>query len=240
MGCTSWAARTLLLALALGLAGASSRAATFTDATLAAIASNVGSAVFTTPDAPGLTLTVVETTTATLAGSMLFDYEGLWLGSDGTGGRYTLSFNQPISSISLSFIALSNLGVGLTETLNAFVSSSTSTPSFISSDGSASFVAGTLSPLEEDSRGVITFTAVSAAFNSLRFDHLQPAHLQGIVLERVDVQLAPVPEPGSVWMWAGGLLALLARWRLSGSARDEREHRDARDASHVHPAGGVL
>lgn len=207
------------LMLAAGIAAGPADAASFIDSVLAATAPNVGTAVFTTSDAPGLQMTVTETSTATMTGSTLFDYEGLWLGSDGTGGRYTFAFNQPISSIAFSFIALTNLGPGLVETLNSFVSGSATTTTFSSSDGSATWSAGTLTPLDEDSRGLLTFTAVSAAFNTIRFDHLQPAQLQGLVLERVDVQLAPVPEPHAAWMFGLGLVALLARWRLEGMPR---------------------
>jgi PEP-CTERM motif len=30
----------------------------------------------------------------------------------------------------------------------------------------------------------------------------------------VDVQLSPVPEPGSLWVFALGLGAVLVRWRM--------------------------
>jgi PEP-CTERM motif len=210
----TWAAVVLATAGPIPVASA----ATFTDSLLAAIGSNVGTALFTTPDAPGLQMTVSETTTTTMTGSSLFDYEGLWLGSDGTGGRYTFSFNQPVYQISFSFIALTNLGAGLTETLNSFVASAAVTSSFTSPDLSATWSGTALTPQEEDSRGVLTFNVVTAALNSIRFDHLQPAQLQGLVLERVDVQLSPVPEPGSLWVFALGLGAVLVRWRLVNGA----------------------
>lgn len=208
---TPW--RATLAATALSCLATAAPAATFTDTVLAGIGNNVGNAVYTTPDAPGLQMTVVETTTATMTGSLLFDYEGLWLGSDGTGGRYTFSFNQPLTSISFSFIALTHLGPGLTETLNGFVGNVATNTTFSSVDSSATWSAGTLTPLEEDSRGVLTFNVTSAALSSIRFDHLQPGQLQGLVLERVEVQLAPVPEPGQLLLYSAGLVLLLARWR---------------------------
>lgn len=197
-------------------ATAQAQSASFIDSVLAAIGNNVASVVYTTAGAPGLQMTVSETSTATMTGSTLFDYEGLWLGSDGTGGRYTFAFNQPLTAISFSFIALTNFGPGLVETLNGFVSSTTTTASFSSSDSSSTWSAGTLTPLDEDSRGVLTFTAASTPFTSIRFDHNQPTQLQGFVVERVDVQLAPVPEPQAAWLFGLGLLGLLARWRLAG------------------------
>jgi hypothetical protein len=210
-----WAVAVSALALSCGLLAPSAQAATFVDTVLSNVLGNVGLASFTTPDTPGLVMTVTETSTATMTGSNLFDYEGLWLGSDGTGGRYTFSFNQPISSISFSFIALTALAGGPAETLNTFVSSAPTLSVFSSPDSSATWASGTLTPVEEDSRGVLTFTATAALFNSIRFDHLQGAQLQGFVLERVDVNLAPVPEPQAAWLFGAGLLALLARWRIN-------------------------
>ena len=188
-------------------------AATFIDTVLAAIPADSGSVVYTTPSAPGTTMTVVETGTATMTGSDLFEYEGLWLGSDGTGGRYTFSFNTPVSSISFAFIALTTFGGGLQETLAGFVTNTASTAVLSGTGGTATWNGSTLVPLEEDSRGVLTFTAtLPAGFSSIRFDHLQPDQLQGFIVERIDFTVAEVPEPAPAVLLAAGLLA--AVWRL--------------------------
>lgn len=186
-----------------------SPAASFSSTVLGALAANSGVANYTTPDAPGAVMTVLETGTATMTGSDLFGFEGLWLGSDGTGGRYGFSFNTPIQSIAFSFIALTDFGGGLAETLTSFVSSAATVPAFLSADGSASWNGITLSPLQEDSRALLTFsTSAPAGFSSIRFDHLQADQLQGVVIDRIDFTAATVPEPASVLMLAAGLLCL--------------------------------
>jgi PEP-CTERM motif len=214
----SCGARALALAtLLMTLSVAPAHALSFIDTVLAAIAPNSGSVVYTTPQAPGLTMTVVETSTATMQGSDLFGYEGLWLGSDGTGGRYSFSFNQPVRSISFWFIALTSFAGGPLETLTSFVPSASATAGFVSVDLSATWNGSTLTPLEEDSRGVLTFTSVGlAGFNSIRFDHLQPEQLQGFVIEQIDFTTAPVPEPAAALLFAAGLLGL---WQLRRQSR---------------------
>jgi hypothetical protein len=208
----SWPAAMAVAAGFLSLAPAA-HAVTLIDTTLAAIATNVGTATYTSPQAPGMTLTVQELGSATMMGSDLFEYEGLWLGADGTGGRYTFTFNTPVRAISFSFIALTAFAGGPLETLNSFVTSAASTSSFSSADLSASWSGGTLTPLDEDSRGVLTFTStLPAGFSSIRFDHLQPAQLQGLVIEQIDfTPAAAVPEPAAALLFAAGLFSL---WRL--------------------------
>lgn len=201
-------------AVAAALSAApSAQAASFIDTVLGNIPANSGSVSYTTPDAPGTTMTVVESGTSTMTGSDLFEYEGLWLGSDGTGGRYTFSFNTPISAISFSFIALTTFGGGLQETLAGFVTSTATTAVLSGAGGTATWNGSTLTPLEEDSRGVLTFTAtLPVGFSSIRFDHLQPAQLQGFIVERIDFTVTEVPEPAPAVLMAAGLLA--AMWRL--------------------------
>lgn len=198
------------LAGVLTLGAATAQAVTLTDVVLAAIPANSGSVNYTVPSAPGVVLNVVETGTATMLGSTLFEYEGLWIGADGTGGRYTLNFNQPVASLSLSFIALTSFAGGPVETLTTFVSSAATSTTFSSSDSSATWSGGVLTPLDEDSRGRLTFTSVLAAgFTSLRFDHVQGANLQGVVIEQIDYTLAAaVPEPATAFSLGAGLLLI--------------------------------
>ena len=221
----SWAGgRGALAAALLALTAVSAQAATFSDLILSILPPDSGTAVFTTPDAPGTVLTVQETTTQTMAGSDLFGYQGLWLGSDGTGGRYTFSFNTAIQSIALSFIGLTAFAPSPIETLGGFVSSAPSVGVLSAADGTLSWAAGVLTPLEEDSHGVLTFTAIGAAgFSSIRFDHVQPDQLQGFVIDRIEVALVAVPEPASALLWAAGLACVGAlMWRrrshLAGAA----------------------
>ncbi|HRD98709.1 MAG TPA: hypothetical protein PLA97_20190, partial [Rubrivivax sp.] len=199
----------------LALAGLSAQAATFSDLILSLLPPNSGTAVYTTPDAPGTVLTVQETSTQTMVGSDLFGYSGLWLGSDGTGGRYTFSFNAPIQSIALSFVGLTAFAPSPFESLSGFVSSVPSVGVLSAADGTLSWAAGVLRPLEEDSYGVLTFTANGAAgFSSIRFDHLQPDQLQGFVIDRIDITLSAVPEPSAALLWAAGLGCMVwLMWR---------------------------
>ncbi len=199
----------------LALAGLSAQAATFSDLILSLLPPNSGTAVYTTPDAPGTVLTVQETSTQTMAGSDLFGYSGLWLGSDGTGGRYTFSFNAPIQSIALSFVGLTAFAPNPFESLTGFVSSVPSVGVLSAADGTLSWAAGVLRPLEEDSHGVLTFTANGAAgFSSIRFDHLQPDQLQGFVIDRIDITPSAVPEPSAALLWAAGLGCMVwLMWR---------------------------
>ena len=206
------AVKTAVATLAM-LGWSSAQGVTLIDTVLAAIAPNSGSVVYTSQQAPGVTLTVAETASATMIGSDLFEYEGLWLGADGTGGRYTFSFNTPVQSISFSFIALTAFAGGPLETLNTFVSSAASSSIFSSIDLSAVWNGSTLTPLDEDSRGVLTFiSTLPAGFSSIRFDHLQPEQLQGLVIEQIDfTPVAVVPEPPAALLFAAGLIGL---WRL--------------------------
>lgn len=207
----------LLAALGLLAATLTAQAASFSSTVLGALAPDSGSASFTTLSAPGTVMSVLETGSATMTGSDLFGFEGLWLGSDGTGGRYTFGFNVPVTSISFHVIALTDFGGGLQERLNTFVSSAATTSSFVSADGSATWNPGTLTltPLLEDSRGVLTFASVApAGFSSIRFDHFQPDQLQGFVIEQIDFTVTAVPEPASAGMLAIGLLGLRSLRRL--------------------------
>jgi hypothetical protein len=112
---TPWLLR-IATAAAL-VAAPSAHAVTLIDTVLAAIPTNVGSATYTTPQAPGVTLTVQETGSATMLGSDLFEYEGLWLGADGTGGRYTFAFNTPANAVK----AMKENEIDVTGVLNAKV-----------------------------------------------------------------------------------------------------------------------
>jgi uncharacterized protein (DUF1800 family) len=193
-------------ALLLACASSVAQAGTIDATALGTVAANSAAASF---NAPGEVLTISDVGAASMLGSTLYGFEGLWLGSDGTGGRYNFAFSAPVSSLSFSFIALTDLGAGLTETLTSFVSNLATTASFSSADGSAAWNGGTLTPLQEDSRAVLSFIGTTpSGFSSIRFDHVQPDQLQGLVLTRVDYTLAPVPEPGAALLMGLGLLVL--------------------------------
>jgi hypothetical protein len=201
-------------AASLLLAAASTHADTLDSAALSALAGTFNIATYVgTPS--GAMLTVVEAGPASMESSTLFGFEGLWLGSDNTGGSYSLSFDQPILSLTLSFIALS-FEDPVAELLTSFVSDTATTVSFSSPDASLSFSAGVVTPLELDSRGSLTFTStLPGGFLSLSFSHLQPDALNGFIINQVDFNVAAVPEPASALFWAGGLLCLYGWRRVS-------------------------
>lgn len=202
------------------------QAATFNAGTLAGVAANTGTATLVTADWPGFVLTLKELSTSTLAGSDLFGYEGLWVGSDGTGGQYTLQFSAPVTSVSFSFLALTAFAEGPTETLTSFVASAAVNSGLTAADGTATWNGVTLTPVEEDSHGLLTFTArAPAGITSLRFDHVQPGQLQGFVVNRIDVTPAAVPEPAAAWLMT---LGLLGGWQWRRLRRNASAAGDAR------------
>ena len=217
-GASTLAARVALVALPGALLPLTVDAVTLAGAQLAALAPGSASASFSSPDLPALVLTVTETTGATMQGSALDSYEGLWLGSQGNGGRYTLGFNQPLQSLTVSFIALTALPPDAAESLLAFEGDRALSVRFASADGSAAWDGRTLSPLEEDSRATLQFSALDGAgFSRLSFSHLQPLpNLQGLVIDRIEFSALPVQEPPAGLMLAlGGMAVVLRAWRLS-------------------------
>jgi acyl-CoA hydrolase len=212
-------AKALLLSCVFG-ACLPANAFTLTDVILQTLPANVGSVNFSTPASPGTVMTVTETTTATMRGSAEVGYEGLWLGSDQTGGRYTFAFNRPVSSVTFSIVALTAFFGGGAEALNTFVSNNPTTATFTSADGSANWNGTVLTAIEEDSRALLTFsTTAPAGFSSIRFDHVQPEAMQGFVIDQVDFLLAAIPEPTTALLFTLGLIGIASLVR--------RAHRDA-------------
>ncbi len=206
----------LLMLLPAALAGlpAAAHAAEISTTQLSQVLPDSASASFASAQAPDWVVTVSELGAATLTGSDMFGYEGLWLGSAGQGGDYRVQFSQPVSAFTLSFLALSNLGPDGAESLGAFATSTASSALFSSPDGSAAWDGSTISALEEDSRGALTFTALlPAGFTSLVFSHVQPAQLNGVVIDRLVFEPGLVPEPAAAWLWLGGLAGLAWRAR---------------------------
>jgi hypothetical protein len=161
--------------------------------------------------------------TSTLKGFQEFGFEGLSIGSDQTGGNYRLSFSAPVLSLSFQFLALSAETGGPVESLGSFVTDSSTTASFSSADGSATWNGSTVTPLELDGRGTISFTSLGG-FLSLTFSHLQADALNGFIINQIDYTLAPVPEPKSAALLLAGLAAFTAlahrhkhKWRFSAT-----------------------
>lgn len=199
------------LALACAVPGAAT-AAVVSGEQMSAVLPGTGSATFAAALAPGLLVTVAEANTATMTGSGLFGFVGLWLGSAGNGGDYSVRFNRPVSRFSLSFVALTPpLGGGSPEWLQSFNTDAASTVLLSSPDASVAWDGRRLTALDEDSRAVLTFTAAQAAgFSQLRFSHGQPQPLNGIVIDRLEFEPnALVPEPASALLCAFGLAGLL-------------------------------
>ncbi|MDT7834332.1 PEP-CTERM sorting domain-containing protein [Aquabacterium sp. OR-4] len=200
-------------ALALAAQAALAVPQVISAAQLMLVAPDSGQAQFDTADG---WLRVSEQITATMTGSELFGFEGLWLGSGGDSGHYSLSSQRALAWLSLDLIALSAVAGEGTETLAGFAADAPGNLSVSSADGSASLVANSLVPTEEDGRATLTFTAMgSDGFNVFYFHHDQPVPLQGFVLQQIRFEtVSPVPEPASAALWLLGAAALAGRrWR---------------------------
>lgn len=200
--------------LACALAG-SVHATVFTDVQLSQLPAD--SAQYVLPgDAGEPTLTITElgaNGNGTMSGSDLFGYQGLWLGAPGQGGSYSLGFSQAVGSLRVSFIALTAQGVngedGI-ETLGNFVTNLPSVISLSSANSSLGWDGTTVTPLDEDGRGVLKWQAPGAGFTLLSFDHRQPLPLNGWVV--TGISYSPfLPEPTTLLMSISGLLFLLIR-----------------------------
>lgn len=211
-----WPGATLIAAGLLACALATSAQATvFTDLQLAQLPAD--SAQFVLPgDAGEPTLTITEEGAngfGTMSGSDLFGYQGLWLGAPGQDGSYSLRFSDAVGSLRISFIALTAQGPNGedgTETLGNFVTDLPSVISLSSADASVSWDGATVTPLDEDGRGVLLWQAAAAGFTSLHFDHRQPVPLNGFVV--TGVAYSPfLPEPTTLLMSISGLVFLLIR-----------------------------
>ncbi len=218
----SWAA-CCLCALGLTLASLPAAATVWEADALGQISDQSASASYASAD--GLTLSVTQDVLAG-AGSMTGGppgYEGLWLGADNAGYHYSLSFSQPVASVSFSFIALSALADVGAESLGSFHTNALATISFSSADASAAWDGATVLALDEDSRGTISFSVASGGLLSLDFMHGQPGALNGFIINRVEATAAsPVPEASSALLLGLGLglgLGLLMLGRLKRPRR---------------------
>lgn len=211
---------TVALALAVVALANTAAAVVVTDSQLAAVPVGAASASFEVGGAPGLVLTVTELTGATMQGSDLFGYTGLWLGADGGGGRYRIDLNLPVTQLALDFVALTALGGDEVEWLSDLSTDRPASIQLTSPDESAAWDGSTLVPLAEDGRGSLQLLASTPqGFSQFGFTHWQAAPLQGWVVRQIS--LAPlatsVPEPEPLALLVGGGLALwqLARRRLA-------------------------
>jgi hypothetical protein len=185
------------------LFAANSQAVTVDSTQLSLVPADSASAVFDV-------LTIAELGgSSTMKGFQEFGFEGLLIGFDQTGGNYRLTFSAPVLSLSFQFLALSAENGGPIESLTNFVTNSSTTASFSSADGSVTWNGSTVTPLELDGRGTISFTSLGG-FLSLTFSHLQADALNGFIINQIDYTLAPVPEPKSAALLLAGLAAFTA------------------------------
>lgn len=230
---------TLAITLAVALATllpASAQATLLTDLQLSEVPADSAQLSFAgSAGEADLTLTELSAQGAQGAGSMAgsdqFGYLGLWLGSTGADGAYSMAFSQPVTVLVLSFIALTALGPNGqdgVETLGGFATNTGSQISFDSPLGNAAWDGQWLTPLDEDGRASLHFLAQGPGFTLLRFVHRQPVPLNGFVINRIQYASA-TPEPSTVLLAAaGGLFLLLARRRrppaITGSSRAAGVH----------------
>lgn len=218
MAVQAWARGVSAMALMAAAQLASAAPQVITAAQLALVPADSAQAQFDT--AAGW-LRISEQISATMAGSDLFGYEGLWLGSAGNAGHYTLRSQQALAWLSLDLIALTALADEGTETLSNFSADAPFSVQADSPDGSVALVAGVLAPTEEDGRATLTFSGLDASgFAIASFRHDQPVPLQGFVVQRIRFEaVSAVPEPASTALWLLGAAALAGlRWRVHGSA----------------------
>ena len=196
-------------ALALWPVVGAANAATISGEQLANVAPDSGDVSFSAADLPGVQLRVTELGAATMSGSDLFGYTGLWLGAAGNGGRYSLQFSTPVQQLALSFVALTTLGGDEYEQVSDLVTDQAVAISLQSPDNSAAWDGSLLVPLDEDSRGTLQLVALQPqGFSRLSFSHLQAAPLQGWVISQIQFDLQPVPEPTPMALLACGLWML--------------------------------
>lgn len=226
-----------IAALLTAMQAAQAAVEVITSAQLAAVPADSAQAVFDT--ALGR-LTWTAHDAATLSGSDLFGYEGLWLGANGADGRYTLQFDRPLAALSLDVIALDARAGEGTETLASFSTDAAVAVQVRSGDGSAAWLGGALVPSEEDGRATLTLTAASpGGFTQWRFLHSQPVPLNGFVVQQVRLEtLSAVPEPASAALWLLGAVALAGQRRRRAHGGDTPPRSAGRTAAFcVHSYG---
>jgi hypothetical protein len=159
----------------------------------------------------------ITLTTTTIGGGIGFiptgQFTGLWLGgSNEISGNYTFSLSQPVTSIEIEFDALSATGAGAPETLSNFTTNLGPASIGYSNQFGTSFNGTTITALDNDGQGIITFSG--PAFSSFSFQHNQAATQNGFVIERLVVNA--VPEPGSLVLGlTAGAAGLFVRRRRS-------------------------
>lgn len=153
-------------------------------------------------------LTTTDTGTISFIGSGTF--QGLWLDAGSAQGNFNLAFSQAITSISIEFDALSDIGSGDPETISNFAADAVSIAIGYTNQFGTTFDGSTITSTENDGQGIITYSG--AAFSNFSFTHLQGAQ-NGFVLEHIIVDTADVPAPATVLIFALGLLGLASSRR---------------------------
>ncbi len=157
----------------------------------------------------GLTLTA-STVGGSISNIPSGVFTGLWIDPGSATGSHTLGFDAMIDSIEIEFDALSN-NFDPPETLFNFATDTSGTVAIsFTNQNTTTFDGTTITSGEPDGQGIINYSG--AAFNSFSYDHNQALN-EGFVIERivvntVDGETAPVPEPTTIALLGIGLVGL--------------------------------
>lgn len=156
----------------------------------------------------GLTLTP-STSDGLLNGINSPPFVGLNVGGSDLLGTYSLAFSQAISSITLTFVGLSNVG-SETESMFGFATETGLVSVGFTNILGAAFDGTTVTTSVTDAEFQITYSG--AAFTEFLFTHAQTSgFLGGVLITQIAVETVPLPASGLLLLGALGALAVRRR-----------------------------